>query len=293
VGVAAWRPVEPPRPEAVCAPAGDARDHVAAGAEPARGGTLAADDVPERRERVPAGRPEESADDGRADAVVLDEAVGQRAVLPAPVGDAAAAVGADVAGDGHLGEPGHPAVECRQPVGAVAGTPRVEVLVETVERVECLPAEGDVAAVEKGHLAPAQGVGLDGVGRQPAAELLVDGTGHGVGVGQSPGDGVEPPLGDGQSLVDQCDAFAVSAFDPGVSGGGHRPVGHLDESVDVVALADHPGRPVGRGAVDDDHLGRGGVLGERVERPCEALPAVERRDDNRELHTTPYRSRPL
>src|SRR6056297_3330597 len=86
-------PVAAPGDEPVGAPAREPEDHVAAGGDPPRRGRLAADHVAGRPERVRRRVRPGPRDDGRADAVVLQEAVGERSVLPPPLAGAAPAVG--------------------------------------------------------------------------------------------------------------------------------------------------------------------------------------------------------
>jgi hypothetical protein len=156
----------------------------------------------------------------------------------------------------------------------VAGTSDPEVLVEPVERVDDVAGERGVAAVEVRHLPPPDSARLDALGGLAGAQLLVDRAGDGVGVGQPRLDGRPPAVGDGQPLVDERDGVSRRSLDAGVAGGVDRPVGHLDEDVDVVAVADHTGRPVGGGAVDHDHLGVGRALRQSVETGGESVTRV-------------------
>ena len=116
------------------------------------------------------------------------------------------------------------------------------------------------------------------LGRDTGPELPVGRTGDAaaaVAVGRDGGDALperrEPALLDGERVFDERDHVAARPVESGVARDVHVPLVDLDEHVHVVPVADHPAGPVGRGAVDDDHLG--------VRRPLGQRQGVERRED--------------
>ena len=220
-----------------------------------------------------------------AEAVVLHQAVRQRAVLPLPVAGVDAAVGLVFERHLHRRLPDDVVAEPREPVGSVTGAASFEILVEAVEVVENRRPKGDVAAVEVRDVALADASPFGFVRGSTAVHPAAGRPRNDGRVDESVGERVGPRRFDREVVAEKGDGVAARGLDAGVPGDVQRPGGEFDEDVDVVAVPHHPGRSVRRRAVDDDHLGGGRVGGQRVQAGRQPVTPVEGWNDYREVHT--------